>query len=262
MFMSARTIILSTVLLAGLCLLPVGCGGGVDADEGKATTTASGLKILDQKVGEGAAEVKKGSWIEAHYTGWVKDGGKRFDSSRDHSPPAPLGCLIGYEQVIKGWDEGLVGMKEGGKRKLWIPAALAYGVRGAPPFIPPNADLVYEVEVAKVRPGLQVEDVKVGEGKAAEEGDTVAVHYTGMLKSGTKFDSSYDHEETKEKGMEVTIGRSPVIKGWNLGLRGIKVGGKRKLTICPELGYGREGSGAKIPPNSELIFEVEAVSMR
>ena len=120
-------------------------GGG--KKEEKVIKTDSGLKYVDLKVGTGA-EAKKGDTVEVHYTGWLKDG-KKFDSSRDRGEP--FSFALGQGKVIKGWDEGVAGMKEGGKRKLIIPPDLAYGARGAGNVIPPNAELTFEVELLKVK---------------------------------------------------------------------------------------------------------------
>ena len=104
------------------------------------------LEIIDLKIGEGK-EAVKGALITTHYTGWLEDGTK-FDSSHDRSQP--LTITLGVGQVIQGWDEGFEGMKEGGKRKLTIPPAMGYGEHGAGGVIPPNATLVFEVELLKV----------------------------------------------------------------------------------------------------------------
>ena len=104
------------------------------------------LIIEDIEVGEGNLAVKNKE-ITVHYTGWLEDGTK-FDSSHDRSQP--LTITLGVGQVIQGWDEGFEGMKEGGKRKLTIPPAMGYGERGAGGVIPPNATLVFEVELLKV----------------------------------------------------------------------------------------------------------------
>jgi FKBP-type peptidyl-prolyl cis-trans isomerase len=105
--------------------------------------------------------------------------------------------------------------------------------------------------------GLKIEDLKVGAGTVADAGKRVTVHYTGWLTNGTKFDSSKDH------GVPFTfeLGAGGVIKGWDLGVAGMKVGGVRKLTIPPSLGYGQRDMGT-IPPNSTLEFEVELLGVQ
>lgn len=114
-------------------------------------TTASGLAYVDAKVGAGAMP-QRGQRCLVHYTGWLSDRGKKgkkFDSSVDRGEP--LAIPIGVGRVIKGWDEGLMTMKVGGRRTLYIPAALGYGARGAGADIPPNADLIFEVELLAIQ---------------------------------------------------------------------------------------------------------------
>ena len=101
------------------------------------------------------------------------------------------------------------------------------------------------------------EDTKVGTGDEAVVGKGVSVHYTGWLTDGTKFDSSKD----RGTPFSFTIGSGQVIKGWDQGVTGMKVGGIRKLTIPPELGYGARGAGGVIPPNATLVFEVELLGV-
>lgn len=115
------------------------------------TTTASGLQFEDTTVGTGA-EAVPGKTCEMHYTGWLwQDGakGKKFDSSLDHG--SPFAFRLGAGEVIQGWDEGVAGIKVGGKRTLVIPPALGYGARGAGGVIPPNATLLFEVQLLALR---------------------------------------------------------------------------------------------------------------
>ncbi len=110
-------------------------------------TTESGLKYEDLKEGTGLI-AKAGDTVEVHYTGWLTDG-KKFDCSLDRKQP--FAFKLGAGRVIQGWDEGVAGMKIGGKRKLSIPADLGYGKRGAGGVIPPGAELVFEVELLKIK---------------------------------------------------------------------------------------------------------------
>jgi FKBP-type peptidyl-prolyl cis-trans isomerase FkpA len=113
-------------------------------------TTPSGLQYEDTTVGDGA-EARAGQQVSVHYTGWLYDNGvkgAKFDSSKDRNDPFGFG--LGGGQVIRGWDEGVQGMKVGGTRQLVIPAALGYGARGAGGVIPPNATLLFEVELLGV----------------------------------------------------------------------------------------------------------------
>ena len=116
----------------------------------KAVTTASGLQVIDTKAGTGASP-RSGQIVVVHYTGWLWDSvapnthGKKFDSSLDRGQP--FSFKLGGGQVIKGWDEGVAGMKVGGKRTLIIPPQLGYGAQGAGGVIPPNATLIFDVEL-------------------------------------------------------------------------------------------------------------------
>jgi FKBP-type peptidyl-prolyl cis-trans isomerase len=146
-----RRLWLSVVALAGLgtllALTAPGSAQDKKEEKKKVVTTKSGLKYEDLKEGTGA-EAKKGDAVEVHYTGWLTDG-KKFDSSRDSGQPFEF--RLGAGKVIKGWDEGVAGMKVGGKRKLMVPPELGYGARGYPPVIPANAELIFEVELLKIK---------------------------------------------------------------------------------------------------------------
>ena len=120
------------------------------AKEPEIITTKSGLQYIDHVIGEGAV-AEEGRFVQVHYTGWLDDNGKKgkkFDSSVDRKQP--FSFLLGGRQVIAGWDEGVAGMKVGGKRELIIPPNLAYGDRGAGSVIPPKAKLIFEVELLEV----------------------------------------------------------------------------------------------------------------
>ena len=133
-----RWILLSSILFA------FGCNEIPDSNQGPSEgKTSSGLEYKILKVGTGSSPLK-GQMVEVHYTGWLKDG-KKFDSSVDRGKPFKF--LLGQGNVIKGWDEGVAMMKVGEKRKLIIPPHLGYGSRGAGANIPPNATLVFEVEL-------------------------------------------------------------------------------------------------------------------
>ena len=105
--------------------------------------------------------------------------------------------------------------------------------------------------------GLKYEDLVEGEGEPAQASQQVSVHYTGWLTDGTKFDSSLDRNDP----FSFPLGGGRVIRGWDEGVQGMKVGGKRKLTIPPQLGYGATGAGGVIPPNATLVFEVELLEI-
>ena len=106
--------------------------------------------------------------------------------------------------------------------------------------------------------GLIIDDIVAGDGEEANAGQTVVVHYTGWLTDGTKFDSS----KYRDEPFEFPLGARWVIAGWDEGVQGMKVGGTRKLTIPPAIGYGARGAGGVIPPNATLVFEVELLDLK
>ncbi len=145
--------------------------------------------------------------------------------------------------------------------RLLLPIALATVVAAcSKPVDEPTSD--FKPSVGTPPPAgptkLEIDDIGVGKGPVAKEGDTVHVQYTGTLMNGTKFDSSYDHGSEPFK---FTIGKGEVIKGWDQGVVGMTVGGIRRLRIPPDLGYGASGSPPTIPPNTALVFQIELVSI-
>jgi FKBP-type peptidyl-prolyl cis-trans isomerase len=149
--MNVRARLFASFLAVAPIAIPVAAhadasASGPSKTTGKPVETKSGLKYFDLKPGTGA-EAKAGNKVKVHYTGWLTDG-KKFDSSVDRGEPFEF--KLGSGMVIKGWDEGVAGMKIGGKRQLQIPANLAYGARGAGGVIPPNANLIFDVELLGV----------------------------------------------------------------------------------------------------------------
>lgn len=143
-----RALTFSLLLLACAALLVAQSSTAAPTKvTGKPKMTKSDVEYWDIKVGEGATAVA-GKTVVVHYTGWLTNG-KKFDSSVDRMEPYVF--PLGARRVIKGWDEGIVGMKEGGKRQLKVPPSAAYGPEGRPPVIPPNAILIFDVELLKVR---------------------------------------------------------------------------------------------------------------
>jgi len=234
---------------------------------GKEIMTSSGLTYVDEIIGTGN-NPKTGDKVVVHYTGTLENGTK-FDSSMDRDRPFEF--TIGVGRVIKGWDEGVSSMKVGGKRKLIIPPDLGYGSRnmGA---IPPNSTLLFDIELIEIKEkfvdvdfslpgkeevtesGLRMIIHKEGNGQIPVTGQTVKVHYTGILENGKQFDSSHN----RGRPFTFQLGQGRVIKGWDEALALMSKGEKRTLIIPPSIGYGAKGGG-KIPPNATLIFEVELI---
>ena len=232
---------------------------------------AKGLKIYDEKVGTGKPTVV-GSVLKTHYTGWLLSG-RKFGSSKDLGKPFQV--IMGAGKMIKGWEQGLEGMREGGVRWFRISPAMGYGAT-AYSMIPSNSTLIFRVELISSEvdeavlenmdffpdtaaltfengpEGLRYAVIKQGEGEPAQKGNTAKVHYTGWLTNGYKFDSSRDRGQT----FAFMLGAGRVIRGWELGVQGMLPGEKRILVVPPGLGYGARGAGP-IPGGSTLIFAVE-----
>lgn len=259
-----------------------------------------------ETVKEGSGDpIRAGQLIKVHYKGFlyqdstkltemskndsiVVAGSAATDSTAESTEAAengpfadsyangePLEFTIGVGMVIPGWEKGLMGMKVGEIRKLYVPYQMAYGENSLE-GIPAYSDLYFEVElVAAEKPmepdafpksvdgfkwkdaakGLKIYDEKVGSGKPAAVGSVLKTHYTGWLLSGRKFGSSKD----MGKPLQVVLGAGKMIKGWEVGLEGMRVGGVRWFRVSPNMGYGATAY-SMIPSNSTLIFKVELVS--
>ncbi|MDQ2985994.1 MAG: FKBP-type peptidyl-prolyl cis-trans isomerase [Armatimonadota bacterium] len=228
--------------------------------EDKVIKSTTGLQYADVEVGKGTA-VRAGYLAFVHYTLRLGDGSE-IDSSRKPDR-TPFNFLVGAKQVIAGWDEGLLGMMPGGRRKLRIPAELGYGEMGIPDAIPGGATLWFDVEVlAATHPsdflpteksvdqeGVKVFDVMAGTGDGAKRGEKVSMMYSLYAPDGKLI-------ERGQQPLKWTIGDGKLIKGFDAAAIGMKIGAVRKAWVPSELGYGEAGAGP-IGPNQPLSFVLE-----
>ncbi len=244
-----------------------------DSVTGDWVETASGLKYFDIRVGEGAMPASDDVSVKLHFSAWFIDGTEFQNSYVSGDPPT-----IPLAQLLPGWTEGMLSMRVGGKRKLILSPELAFGEAGHPPTIPPGSIFVFDVELFDVvdyqtlpetlpgdpvttepvtsESGLAYYELVEGDGMTPPDSTaTVRVHYTGWLTDGTVFDSSV------ERGSPIDFPLNGVIPGWTEGVGSMKVGGKRKLIVPADLGYGQQGMGRSIPPGSTLIFDVELIEI-
>lgn len=249
---------------------------GIDTTLIEATEAGNYIQVEAEGTGEPAAD---GDAVHILYTGWLTDGTK-FDSSYNSDPPRSFPVVIGQPGAISGFMEGLAGMRQGEKRIVVMPPEQGYGASGTPGGpIPPNATLIFELEVQKIEKSGDPRDVEFsaelgmdldamtktesglywttlqeGSGRPTVAGDEMAIHYTGQLADGSVFDSSVGGEP-----LSMVLEQTSLIAGWTEGVTGMVVGEKRRLVIPPALGYGFAGRPGAIPENATLIFEVELV---
>lgn len=235
-------------------------------------TTTTGLKYIIWKKGDGE-QAEAGDNVSVHYAGRLLDGSP-FDDSYKRGQPFTF--PLGGGRVIKGWDEGIAYLNVGDSATLIIPAELGYGAADRP-TIPANSTLIFDVELMDVKKvvkpepfvvtgkdtittlsGLKYIKLNETDGAAVTPGSTVAVHYTGYLGDGKIFDSSI----SRGQPISFPIGTGKVIKGWDEGIALLKVGEKARLLIPSALAYGERGAGGVIPPNTDLIFDVELMGVK
>lgn len=216
-------------------------------------TQGGKLEIKDTQVGKGLT-AQPGDILTVDYTGTLTDG-KMFDTSVGRKP---FQFILGAGQVIKGWDQGMVGMKEGGKRQLTIPGDLAYGKDGAGEDIPPNATLKFDVSLIKIN-RIKGEVLVEGKGDGkAKAGDTCDLHVDLTDLSGKKL---WTTREGEGRTFQIVLGRTGLIKGFTAGVFGMKQGETRKITVPAEFAYGEKGQPPTIEPNTTLVFKIEMVKL-
>jgi len=243
------------------------------ASEDDVITTGSGLQYILLEEGDGRLP-ESGEIVRVHYTGRLTDG-EVFDSSVERG--APFTFPLGQGRVIRGWDEGIALLREGSSARLIIPSELGYG-EGGSGSIPPNATLVFDVELLEILPGapespievseseytvtdsgLKYFDIETGIGPTAGEAQVVFVHFSAWLEDGTDLGS------TLEGGQPIpyTMGSGELFPGFDEGLSTMQSGGSRQMVFPPELAYGEAGTaGGQIPPNATLIFEVQVMDLQ
>jgi peptidylprolyl isomerase len=242
-----------------------------DVTKKDTTKLPSGVKIVMITKGKGP-KINDGDILTVKYSAYLPEG-KCFDSSVERGDPIKYNMGKG----LKGLDEGIKQMVKGGKARIIVPYALAFGEQGRQGLVPPKTDVIFDVELLDVRPkpvitayetkgkdtvttpsGLKYIIVAVGNGAKAESGKTVKVHYTGYLMDGKVFDSSIERDQP----IEFPLGKGAVIRGWDEAISLMKVGDKLRIIIPPSLGYGDPGSPPVIPPKATLIFDVELIEVK
>ncbi|XP_070779030.1 peptidyl-prolyl cis-trans isomerase FKBP10-like [Enoplosus armatus] len=196
-------------------------------------------------------------FVRYHYNGTLLSGAA-FDSS--HSRNATYDTYLGQGDLIKGMDEGLLGMCVGERRIIIVPPFLAYGESGSGTQVPPQATLVFEVlmvDVFNPKDDLIVEVKEVPEGctRRTVTGDYIRYHYNGTFQDGKAFDSSYQRNST----YNTYVGRGYVIRGMDKALLGLCTGEKRRITIPPHMAYGEDGVGDLIPGSAVLVFDIHVI---
>ncbi len=249
-------------------LLAAACGGGSETTPTTPDPAPPALDVpfssTDVMDGDGIA-AESGWLLAIAYTGWIYEPSAADNKGTQWiSIPAdtPLTFRLGIGQVIAGVDEGLLGMRVGGTRRLVIPPDMAFGEAGNS-LVPGNATIILEIElIAADEVPFSTTDLVLGEGDEAVNGDYLEVAYSGwiydLIADGNKghlFDSA-----AADSAYFFTLGAAEVIIGWDLGVLGMRVGGRRRLVLPHQLAYGAEGNNA-IPEYATLLFEVELLAI-
>lgn len=256
-------------LLAVCCLVLAGCGGGDDkpvAKPNNAATTSptkqpeptEKVQITDVKVGEGPRKVEKGDQVWVTYKGTLKNG-TEFDSNTDESKE-PYWFTVGENRVIKGWEQGILGMKVGGERKLVIPPSLGYGDMEQAK-VPANSELHFDIKLlCLVKAGednvIDTKQLKPGTGtRVVKPGDKVSIELKASLVNGRVV------QDTKGQPVEFTVGKTEVVPSIDKGVQGMKAGEVREIIAPPLVAYANTSSTG-VPANSPIIFKVTLVGFK
>lgn len=244
------------------------------ASEDDVITTDSGLQYFLVESGDGQMP-ESGQIVSVQYTGFLDDG-TVFDSSVDRGTPFQF--PLGQGAVIRGWDEGIALLNEGSRARLIIPSDLGYGAGGSGGVIPPNATLIFDVELVEILPGSPESPLEVGEGEytvtdsglmyfdiesgdssTPNDGQVVVLHFTAWLDDNTKLGSTIDTGQP----IPYMLGSGELFPGFEEGLSSMQIGGIRQMVFPPELAYGEAGiPSGQIPPNATLIFQVEMLGIQ
>lgn len=211
-------------------------------------------QIEVNKITEGEGmEVTEDTTVLFHYSAKFDDGFE-FENTKDMGEPMESLVKEAYPEGLK---QGIVGMKVGETREVYVPYQLAYGVMGGYPYIPPRANITYTIELLEiiVPIELQTEDIVIGEGVEIATDDTLIVNMVESLENGTVITNTY------ENNTPIELSISDEIEGLKKGLNGMKVGGKRKITIPYQDAFGSTGSAPTIPARSNMIYEIEVLEI-
>ena len=235
-------------------------------------STASGIRYMVLDSGQGLRP-DTNSWAYLHYTGYLPD--KRiFDASKLRGEPVRINP--GAEDVIPAWDEMVQKMRVGGRYHIIVPPELGYGNTGLPGVVPPGTELRFDLELihvsekkevkpfdvagkdtVKLDSGLQIIHMKTGLGSYPVDGNVVKIHFSGYFKDGELFQSSLKTDDP----VIFAIDQGQVISGLNAAVKQMRPNGKARVLIPWQLGYGEEGNPPLIPPKSDLIFDIELISV-
>ncbi len=252
---SASIAALSMPMIAGAQPAPTAAPTPAPATAPAAPAAPASIVIEDLVTGTGADFSDNTIAFFASYKGFIQGQTTPFDST-DRRDGKPMEFIT--KNVILGWQKGLLGMKVGGKRRLTIPANMALGDTGLKDrngkvIVPPGATLVYEITLDNT---LNYIDTVVGTGREVPPNSTLKLYYRGTLATdGTQFDARLAPDQPIEFPL------NSLVKGWQLGVPGMKIGGKRQLFIPWQLAYGERGSPPRIPAKANLVFDIEVVDI-